>query len=272
MGRDQVKRNQVARGRGRGGAGGRGGGGGGGGGAGGKTNRRGAGKSSSSSSALSLGDNSHRYDHRSSRSRIDVGVDDDEDDDGRMEAFDTAFAHCDYASPSSLTRHDDDSLDFFADSAPTTTCNNTDRNVDNDDETRARNSWMEIDIKALDKYLRQNVPLHVRLQVPIHIASHVDERYGVTSNRKKTLAELREESKCIVVQHDDDDDGCASSSIIETISECSNHDEFTNVVQVDGGINEKYEADKDDDDDDDDDDNDDADDEDLEAWLDDVIS
>ena len=263
MGRDQVKRNQAARGRGRCGAGGRGGGGGGG--AGGKTNSRSGTGKSSSSSALSLGDNSHRYDHRSSRSCIDVGVDEHEndDDDGRMEAFDAAFAHYD-ASPSSLTRHDDDSLDFFADSAPTTH-NNTDRNVGNDDETRARNSWMEIDIKALDKCLRQHIPLHDRLHVPIHIASHVEERYGVTSNRKKTLAELREESKCIVVQHDDD--GCASSSIIETISECSNHDEFTNIVQVDGGINEKDEADKDDDNDDDDDD-----DEDLEAWLDDVIS
>jgi len=46
-----------------------------------------------------------------------------------------------------------------------------------------------------------------------------------------------------------------------------NAEDFTNIVQVDGGINEKDEADKDDNDDDDDDD-----DEDLEAWLDDVIS
>ena len=272
MGRDQVKRNQAARGRGRGGAGG--GRGGGGGGAGGKTNsRRGAGKSSSSSSALSLGDNSHRYDHRSSRSCIDdVGVDeyedDDDDDDGRMEAFDTAFAHYD-ASLSSLKRRDDDSLDFFADSGPTTR-NNKDRNVDNDDnETRARNSWMEIDIKALDKCLRQHIPLHDQLHVPLHIASHIEERYGGNQNRKKTLAELRDESTCIVVQHDDDDDGCTSSSIIGAVSECSNHDVLTNIVQVDGGINEKDEADKDDNDDDD---NDDDDDEDLEAWLDDVIS
>ena len=46
-----------------------------------------------------------------------------------------------------------------------------------------------------------------------------------------------------------------------------NAEDFTNIVQVDGGINEKDEADKDDNNDDDDDD-----DEDLEAWLDDVIS
>ena len=46
-----------------------------------------------------------------------------------------------------------------------------------------------------------------------------------------------------------------------------NAEDFTNIVQVDGKINEKDEADKDDNDDDDDDD-----DEDLEAWLDDVIS
>ena len=153
MGRDQVKRNQAARERGRGGAGGRGGGG-----AGGKTNSRSAGKSFSSS-ALSLGDNSHRYDHHSSRSCIDVGVDEyenDDDDDGRMEAFDT-----------SSTRHDD-SLDFFAD-----TGNNTDRNVDNNNETKARNAWMEIDIKALDKCLRQNVLLHDRLHMSLFILHHI---------------------------------------------------------------------------------------------------
>jgi len=44
----------------------------------------------------------------------------------------------------------------------------------------------------------------------LHIASHIEERYGGNQNRKKTLAELREELKCIVVQHDDDDDGCAT--------------------------------------------------------------
>jgi hypothetical protein len=161
-----------------------------------------------------------------------------------MEAFDTAFAHYD-ASLSSLMRHDD-SLDFFADSAPTTR-NNTDRSVDNDDETRARNcAWMEIDIKALDKCLRQHIPLHDRLHVPLHIASHTEERYGGNQNRKKTLAELREESKCIVVQHDDDDDdggGGASSN------DANEKDDADNIKE-----------DKDDDE------------EDLEAWLDDVIS
>jgi len=92
-----------------------------------------------------------------------------------MEAFDTAFAHYD-ASLSSSTRHDD-SLDFFADTAPTTR-NNTDRNVDNNNETKARNAWMEIDIKALDKCLRQNVPLHDRLHVPLHSS------YCITYRRK----------------------------------------------------------------------------------------
>ena len=72
------------------------------------------------------------------------------------------------------------------------------------------------------------------------------------------IGRRHEELKCIVVQHDDDDDGCASSNI-GAISECSNHDEFTNIVQVDGGINEKDEADKDDNDDDGDNDDDDED-------------
>jgi hypothetical protein len=235
MGRDQVKRNQAARGRGRGsGAGGRGG-------AGGENsnNRRSAtGKSSSSA----LGDNSHRYDHHSTRSSID----DEYDDDGRMEEFDTAFAHFDAASLS--MGGGEAALDNFFDSSGPAARNSSQDN--SNEETKARNSWMEIDIKAMDTYLRQNIPLHVRLQVPIHIASHIDERYGSGNSRKKTLAELREESKCTVNVNDDDGDGNKLD------------------VNVDNKANEKDDADNIEDEENDDDD----DDEDLEAWLDNVMS
>lgn len=249
MGRDQVKRNQAARGRGGRGAGGQGGRGGGGGSGGKSSNRRSTGKSPSSSSAL-LGDNSHRYDHHPCSRNIDVVDEYDEDDGGRMEDFDNAFAHYD----ASLSMGGgNDALDFFAGSGTTTRNSHNVDNSNNNNETKARNSWMEIDTKAMDIFLQQHVPLHVRLQVPPHIASHIEERYGVNSKniRNKTLAELREESKCIV------DDGGGGASSNEALAE----QDDSNNVKVDNGVNEKDDADDDDDEEDL-----------LEAWLDDVLS
>ena len=70
--------------------------------------------------------------------------------------------------------------------------------IDNN-EAKARDLWMDIDVKALDKSL-QCIPLHVQLQVPHHIGSHIENKYGASSNYhnlEKTLAELREELEMV---------------------------------------------------------------------------
>ena len=214
-----------------------------------------------------LGDNSFRYDHHHPRDDVD---DDDDDDDytneGRMEALSLLLTG---GGGVRGVGHDNDNntLDFFADSAATAAnAAGTTHLLDNN-ETKARNSWMDIDIKELDKCLR-HIPLHVRLKVPRHVGTHLQERYGNNNhNRKKTLAELREESKCIVIVDDyddnDDDGGCASSNSIDATAD-PNHDNSNNV-KMDGANNDKVIADNIKDDDNDDD-------KDLEAWLDDVIA
>ena len=117
---------------------------------------------------------------------------------------------------------------------------------------------MDIDVKALDKSL-QRIPLHVRLQVPHHSGSHIDNKYGASTNyrnREKTLAEIREESKwCIATVFDDGGGGSSNDA-----TAVCNHNE-SNVKVNDGDNDYVDNGDKIDDDD-----------EDLEAWLDDIIS
>ncbi len=46
------------------------------------------------------------------------------------------------------------------------------------------------------------MPIHEHLGLPRHVGEHLEGRYGINSGsggRKKTLAELREESRCVVV-------------------------------------------------------------------------
>ena len=78
-----------------------------------------------------------------------------------------------------------------------------DSSSSDNNKAKACDPWMDIDVKALDKSL-QCILLHVRLQVPHHIGSHIDNKYGASSNyhnREKTLAELREESEMVYCNH-----------------------------------------------------------------------
>jgi hypothetical protein len=77
-----------------------------------------------------------------------------------------------------------------------------------------------IDIQQLNACLKQ-IPIHQRLRLPHYIGRHLEDRYGLgvgTSGRggitrddskmmkKKTLGQLREESRCIVRDEDDDEE------------------------------------------------------------------
>lgn len=213
MGRSQVERNRI---KGRpGGRGGRGRGGSGGGGRGGR---------SSSSSRRSgpdprtLGDNAFRYE-RASRSKDTVL--DDGGSDMLLDDFNTGLLlGSDYHGASHYELQEDDyNVPSF-------------ENGDND--------WMSVDVQALTACLKQ-LPIHERLDIPYHVGNHIESRYGTDSaaGGKKTLAELREESKCIV------------------------NNDSVDVNKDSPGVKENKA---------DDNDNNDGDEEDLDAWLDDMIS
>jgi len=137
----------------------------------------------------------------------------------------------------------------------------------------AAEDWMSIDIKALDKCLKQ-IPIHERLKLPYHIGMHLENMYGldtgVGGGRKKTLAELREEAKCVIV-----DNGMPDPVVSSGESESAKEKAAKEIIP---GQNDKSESDIQRDKvggDNNDDPNaaeDDNDGEDLEAWLDDMIS
>mmetsp|Transcript_12911 Transcript_12911/g.26129 ORF Transcript_12911/g.26129 Transcript_12911/m.26129 type:complete len:285 (-) Transcript_12911:47-901(-) len=193
MGRSQVLRNRThgrpgqGRGRGRGGGGGRG-----------RSHnnhhkRRGP-------DTKTLGDNSFRY----QRHGGDGGTDDDNDgeegifshgDGGSLlDAFDPStgigggYTYLGPAHDTATGRLDDgfDSISLGHDYDP---------NIDS--LPMETNDWLEEDrvsMAALAKCFSQ-IPIHDRLKVPWHVGRHLESVYGVgISDRKKTLAELREES------------------------------------------------------------------------------
>ena len=205
MGRSQVLRNRThgrpgqGRGRGRdGGAYGRGCG-------------RGRGRSSSRSQPdpRTLGDNAFRYE-RSARSS---------DDDGRgVEGDDSYYGVMDdihfmssisgfgeYHGPSHFddyTRTEDEELIVQSTIMASLSLSekkeySSSHGHGTTDFGREGEDYYSIDISALAKCLSQ-VPIHERLGVPWHVGKHLQNMYGsdnAGSSRKKTLAELREESK-----------------------------------------------------------------------------
>lgn len=149
---------------------------------------------------------------------------------------------------------------------------------------------MSIDIQQLNACLKQ-IPIHQRLRLPHYIGRHLEDRYGLVgvgssvgnSQMKKTLAQLREESRCIVRDDDEEYRKMNTDGTIEKKSE----DLSVTASSFAGGDDEKHrwgqEGDaseittsgvvvgvalpepiaKDNEDDDD---------KDLEAWLDDMIA
>ncbi len=111
-----------------------------------------------------------------------------------------------------------------------------------------------MDVQALTACLKQ-LPLHERLDVPYHVGKHIESRYGADNiGGKKTLAELREESKCIILGN-------------ETVDEKQNSSEAKVNSEAHEDDNQNSSDTKEDKGDDDGDDEDD-----LDAWLDDMIS
>jgi hypothetical protein len=132
------------------------------------------------------------------------------------------------------------------------------------------NDWMSIDIQALSNCLKL-LPIHERLDVPYHVGKHIESRYGIDNNNategkktKKTLAELREESKCIV---NNSDCNFGVATMKSTSSDCDVQmveevDANKNSLETNEPVVDKCRTNDGDDDDD----------EDLDAWLDDMIS
>lgn len=243
MGRSQVERNRIkgrpgrgGRGRGGGGGGGRGGGGGG------RSTKR------SGPDPRTLGDNAFRFERNRQKDDTD-GIIDDEGSMLLLDDFNTGLLlGSDYygASHYDLQEEDYEGGDVTA--------------------TSSDYDWMSIDIQVLSNCLKQ-LPIHERLDIPYHVGKHIESRYGVDNNaageKKKTLAELREESKCIV-NSDNDFGGVASRKsnsvcdipIVEEVETNKNTSETKEPVADNSGN-------KNGDDDDEDD---------LDAWLDDMIS
>ncbi len=228
MGRSQVERNRI---KGRPGRGGRGRGSGGGGGRG--RGSGGGGKKRSGPDPRTLGDNAFRYERTNHTSSKDDGG--NNSDMLLLDDYNTGLLlGSDYYGASHYDMQQEEEEEY------TTILPNSSENSPND-------SWMAVDISALTTCLKQ-LPLHERLDVPYHVGMHIESRYGADTAAagKKTLAELREESKCIVVSND------------ETVDD-------KNIISSD------TKDDKADDSGDNDGDND-EDDDDLDAWLDDMIS
>ena len=248
MGRSQVERNRIkgrpggrgGRGRGGGsgnsGAGGRGGGGG----------RSSSNKRRSGPDPRTLGDNAFRFERRN---KDDTSNDDDDDGSSDMvlDDFNTGLLlGSDYYGASHYDLQEDD----YNNEGETTTSF----------ENSSDNDWMSVDVQALTACLKQ-LPIHERLKVPYHVGKHIESRYGIdkaAAGGKKTLAELREESKCIV--NNDDDYGISNSA-----DDLPTVEEIDTITNQNSSETEKAKADNNSDGDEDDED-------DLDAWLDDMIS
>ena len=225
MGRSQVKRNQAARGRGRGGRGGSGGKG-----SGGQTSRR-----KKVGDLSKLGDNSFRYD-RSSTTNTSSSDD----------AYDGLLDDINLLPSAGLSEYygdeEEDDLSSIAASLSLSSLNNKQQNANN----KVAEDWMSIDIKALNKCLKQ-IPLHERLKIPKHIGDYLqDKYYNDDVEHKKTIAQLREESKCVILEEEE--------ILHEVEEETPKNNESLKLV------------------DDDEDNVSEEEDEDLESWLDDMIA
>jgi hypothetical protein len=142
--------------------------------------------------------------------------------------------------------------------------------------------WMCINLGALDGCL-QCVPIHERLWLPRHVGEHLEGRYGVDSGGggwKKTLAKLREESRCIVVnvvRATEVDDNCHRASLRDGVEDSSRTEEggggqmmMMTMEEKEGGNLMGRTGQSDNEDDAEQGNNEER--EDLEAWLDDMIA
>ena len=225
MGRSQVKRNQAARGRGRGVRGGSGG----------RGSYNQASRRKKSCGDLSkLGDNSFRYD-RSSTANTSSS---DDVYDGLLDDINLLPS----AGLSEYYGNEEEDESAALSSVSLSSNNKQSQNTNN----KVAEDWMSIDIKALDKCLKQ-IPLHERLKIPKHIGDYLQDKYynGGVEN-KKTIAQLREEAKCVILDEEE-----IQQEEVETISKKNEvvkqqHDNEDNVSEEE--------------------------DEDLESWLDDMIA
>ena len=144
--------------------------------------------------------------------------------------------------------------------------------------------WMRIDIAALDGCLRR-APIHERLKLPRHVGEHLEGRYGVGSGsgsggggrgRTKTLAELREESRCVFDVHATELDD--RHRVREQVGDGDSSRTVGGGDRTMATKKEKEEGDstarasRSDDEHDADDEEEEEEEEDLEAWLDDMIA
>lgn len=223
MGRSQVKRNQAARGRGRGGRGGSGGKG-----SGNQTSRR-----KKVGDLSKLGDNSFRYDRSSTAANTSSGDD----------VYDGLLDDINLLPSAGLSEYfgdkeEDDLSSITASFSLSSSLNNKQQNINN----KVAEDWMSIDIKELDKCLKQ-IPLHERLKIPKHIGDYLQDKY-YNVEQKKTLAQLREEAKVCIPEEEEIQEVEDISKKNEVVKQ--QHDNEDNVSEEE--------------------------DEDLESWLDDMIA
>ncbi|KAL3816604.1 hypothetical protein ACHAXA_001507 [Cyclostephanos tholiformis] len=228
MGRSQVERNRAARGH--GGRGGIGGG-------------RGPPRNRPPADAV-LGDNAYRYERRHGPAAVN-NDDDGNDDSGWTMTFggggddatyrDIVFG--DVLKNSKMTPSGGGGGMWSTTDEWHAASSSTNDGHDGD----GAGDWMRIDVKALDECLRE-IPIHERLKLPRHVGDHLISMYGADVCRKKTLGELREESKCVVgtTESENEEDGKAEEEKLE-----------------EGKEEEEKEEEEE---------------EDLEAWLDDMIA
>ena len=247
MERNRIKGRPGGRGRG-GGSGGRVGGGGGGG----RSNHT----KRSGPDPSTLGDNAFRFERNRQKDNTD-GNSDQHDHGGIMllDDFNTGLLlGSDYYGASHYDVQEDNyeggdtATSLLYQQKKTTTSSSSRENSDND--------WMSIDIQAMSDCLKQ-LPIHGRLDVPYHVGKHIESRYGGGGGAgKKTLAELREESKCIVKSDNYDVTSMKRSSVedVPKVEEEAVTNKSTSKTK------EPKAGDNDDDEDD------------LDAWLDDMIS
>ncbi len=263
MGRSQVERNRAARGRGRGrGRGSRG-----------SVSVSGGGGSRSASGAEGRREDSNSFRYFSNDERIRTGGDDGAAADNDMNwlfdesAFDGGFNNF-------FAQEDEEDVANGSEILATkilrsmigreTTQQQQQQQQQQGESVKRRSIISSIDIKQLNECFKQ-IPIHTRLRLPHYIGRHLEDRYGLgvrptpppagaaggggRENTKKTLAQLREESRCIIRDGDDikfeglavmsDDDNDAVVTTVSKLPLSGEGGETTTCTQVGGGALER---------------------------------
>ena len=120
-------------------------------------------------------------------------------------------------------------------------------------ESDGGDDWMKIDMKLLDKCLRE-VPIHKRLNIAWHVGKHIEDQYGASGagkGRARTIAQMREAK---IEDNVTSEKEQHSNEMLPSVTRDS-------ASEVKGGVAGGDETGSADDDE-----------EDLDAWLDDMIS